>query len=69
MQCFFLHLSVIQEKNLIAKSIKTWNWMLDYKLIVTVRQFLCTVGMRSSKTRDQPQIVSIFFQLFSRIFT
>ena len=32
-------LSVIQEKILIAKSIKTSSKMLDYKLIVAVRQF------------------------------
>ena len=48
---------VIQENVLIAKSIKIWNQMLDYKLIVIIRQFrwfFCAVGMRSSKTRDQP---------------
>ena len=61
MQCLSAHhgipLSVIQEKILIAKSIKAWNWMLDYKLIVAAKQFrwfLCAGGMRSSKSRDQP---------------
>ena len=48
--------------------------MLENKLTVTVRQFrlyLCAVGMRSSKTRDQPQMTfngeNLYLLLFSPI--
>ena len=60
MQCFFTSWNspnCHSRKKLNCQAHQDMKLMLDYKLIVTVKQFrlfLCAGGMRSSKTHNQP---------------